>query len=78
MRCSLPRVRYQDLPGTWQAQTSLSERPLAGDKSLTRNLDADALSTLSVTNTGNLPLVASGCEWLSTNRTDACQQRSAY
>ena len=46
----------QDLPGTWQAQTSLSEQPLAGDKSLTRNLDADALSTLSVTNTGNLPL----------------------
>lgn len=46
----------QDLPGTWQAQTSLSEQPLAAEKSQTRNLDADALSTLSVTNTGNQPL----------------------
>ncbi|WP_260863677.1 alpha-2-macroglobulin family protein [Citrobacter sp. Marseille-Q6884] len=46
----------QDLPGTWQAQTSLSEQPLAGEKSQTRNLDADQLSTLAVTNTGNLPL----------------------
>ena len=46
----------QDLPGTWQAQTSLSEQPLAGEKSQTRNLDVDALSTLSVTNTGNQPL----------------------
>lgn len=46
----------QDLPGTWQAQTSLAEQPLTGDKSQTRNLDADRLSTLSVANTGNLPL----------------------
>lgn len=46
----------QDLPGSWQAQTSLSEQALAGEKSQTRNLDADALSTLNVTNTGNLPL----------------------
>lgn len=46
----------EDLPGTWQAQTSLSGQPLAGDKSQTRNLDADELSALSVTNTGNLPL----------------------
>lgn len=46
----------QDLPGSWQAQTSFSEQPLAAEKSQTRNLDADALSTLSVTNTGSLPL----------------------
>ncbi|UTD18026.1 alpha-2-macroglobulin family protein [Citrobacter sp. SX206] len=46
----------QDLPGTWQAQTSLSAQPLAGEKSQTRSLEADALSTLSVTNTGSLPL----------------------
>jgi uncharacterized protein YfaS (alpha-2-macroglobulin family) len=46
----------QDLPGTWQAQTSLSEQLLAGDKSQTRNLDAEQLATLAVTNTGNLPL----------------------
>ena len=46
----------QDLPGTWQAQTSLSEQPLAGEKSKTHNLDADQLSTLTVTNTGSLPL----------------------
>lgn len=36
--------------GAWQAQ------PLAGDKALTRNLDADQLAALEVTNTGSQPL----------------------
>jgi uncharacterized protein YfaS (alpha-2-macroglobulin family) len=30
----------QDLPGSWQAQTSLQAEPLAGDKAQTRNLTA--------------------------------------
>lgn len=46
----------QDLPGTWQAQTSLADQPLTGDKAQTRNLDADRLSALQVTNSGNQPL----------------------
>lgn len=46
----------QDLPGNWQAQTSLSEQPLAGTNAQTRNLDADQLSTLAVTNSGDQPL----------------------
>ena len=46
----------QDLPGTWQAQTSLAEQPLTGDKAQTRNLDADQLSALQVTNNGSLPM----------------------
>ena len=44
------------LPGNWQAQTSLETQPLQGDKSLTRNLDADQLSVLQVTNKGEQPL----------------------
>ncbi|MDE9577232.1 alpha-2-macroglobulin family protein [Citrobacter koseri] len=46
----------QDLPGTWQAQTSLADQPLTGDKAQTRNLDADRLSVLQVTNSGDQPL----------------------
>lgn len=46
----------QDLPGTWQAQTSLAEQPLTGDKAQTRNLDADQLAALQVTNNGSLPM----------------------
>ncbi|EDW8351968.1 hypothetical protein BG175_003686 [Salmonella enterica subsp. enterica serovar 6,8:-:1,2] len=42
--------------GAWQAQTSLEAQPLAGDKALTRNLDADQLAALEVTNTGSQPL----------------------
>ncbi|HCL4722750.1 TPA: alpha-2-macroglobulin family protein, partial [Salmonella enterica] len=42
--------------GAWQAQTSLEAQPLSGDKALTRNLDADQLATLEVTNTGSQPL----------------------
>lgn len=46
----------QDLPGTWQAQTSFAAEPLTGNKALTRNLDADALSALQVSNSGNQPM----------------------
>ncbi|WP_343529955.1 alpha-2-macroglobulin [Yokenella regensburgei] len=46
----------QDLPGNWQAQTSLTAEPLAGDKAQTRNLTGDQLAALSVTNTGTQPL----------------------
>ncbi|HAU5594879.1 TPA: alpha-2-macroglobulin family protein [Citrobacter amalonaticus] len=46
----------QDLPGTWQAQTSLAEQPLTGDKAQTRNLDADQLAALQVTNYGAQPM----------------------
>ncbi|EDO3269124.1 alpha-2-macroglobulin family protein [Salmonella enterica subsp. enterica serovar Agbeni] len=42
--------------GAWQAQTSLEAQPLSGDKALTRNLDADQLAALEVTNTGSQPL----------------------
>ncbi len=42
--------------GARQAQTSLEAQPLAGDKALTRNLDADQLAALEVTNTGSQPL----------------------
>ena len=45
-----------DLPGNWQAQTSLQAEPLAGDKVQTRNLDGDRLATLQVSNTGSQPL----------------------
>ncbi|WMI91422.1 hypothetical protein RB536_06355 [Escherichia coli] len=40
-----------DLPGSWQAQTSLQAEPLAGDKAQTRNLDGDRLAALQVSNT---------------------------
>lgn len=46
----------QDLPGTWQAKTSLAEQPLTGDKAQTRNLDADQLAALQVTNNGAQPM----------------------
>ncbi len=39
-----------DLPGSWQAQTSLQAEPLAGDKAQTRNLDGDRLAALQVSN----------------------------
>ena len=45
-----------DLPGNWQAQTSFESQPLQGEKALTRNLDGDQLSTLTVTNKGEQPL----------------------
>ncbi|MDF3008566.1 MAG: hypothetical protein K0R86_2433 [Enterobacter kobei] len=46
----------QDLPGTWQAQTSLEAEALHGNKSLTRNLTGDQLTALQVTNTADTPL----------------------
>jgi len=46
----------QDLPGDWQAQTSLQDQALRGDKSQTRNLTAEQLADLQVTNTGSQPL----------------------
>ncbi|MEW5560659.1 alpha-2-macroglobulin [Enterobacter asburiae] len=46
----------QDLPGSWQAQTSLQAEPLSSDKALSRNLTTDQLSALSVKNTGTQPL----------------------
>ena len=45
-----------DLPGSWQAKTSLQAEPLAGDKAQTRNLDGDRLAALQVSNTGSQPL----------------------
>ncbi|MCI1033296.1 alpha-2-macroglobulin family protein [Raoultella terrigena] len=46
----------QDLPGSWQAQTSLQAQPLAADKAQTRNLTGDQLTALQVSNTGSQPL----------------------
>ncbi|MCF6689601.1 alpha-2-macroglobulin family protein [Raoultella terrigena] len=46
----------QDLPGSWQAQTSLQAQPLAADKAQTRNLTGDQLAALQVSNTGSQPL----------------------
>jgi uncharacterized protein YfaS (alpha-2-macroglobulin family) len=46
----------QDLPGNWQAQTSLQAEPLSADKSLSRNLTTDQLASLNVKNTGTQPL----------------------
>lgn len=45
-----------NLPGSWQAQTSLDAAPLQGEKAQTRNLDADQLGALQVTNSGTQPL----------------------
>ncbi|MEO3991732.1 alpha-2-macroglobulin family protein [Pseudocitrobacter cyperus] len=45
-----------DLPGNWQAQTSLDSAPLQSDKAQTRNLDVDQLGVLQVTNSGTQPL----------------------
>lgn len=46
----------QDLPGSWQAQTSLQVQPLSADKAQTRTLSAEQLATLQVSNTGDRPL----------------------
>lgn len=46
----------QDLPGSWQAQTSVQAEPLSGEKAQTRNLTGDQLAALQVTNTGQQPL----------------------
>lgn len=46
----------QSLPGTWQAQTSLTSEELKGDKPQTRELNADQMTALTVTNTGESPM----------------------
>ncbi|KOQ93868.1 alpha-2-macroglobulin family protein [Pluralibacter gergoviae] len=46
----------QDNPGNWQAQTSLQDETLGGNKAQSRSLTADQLAALSVTNTGQSPL----------------------
>ncbi|WP_354690078.1 alpha-2-macroglobulin [Phytobacter sp. RSE-02] len=46
----------QNLPGTWQAQTSLTSEELKGDKPQTRELNADQMTALTVTNTGESPM----------------------
>lgn len=46
----------QNASGAWQAQTSLETAVLRGDKAQTRNLDADQLAALQVTNSGSSPL----------------------
>ena len=46
----------QNLPGTWQAQTSLTNEELKGDKPQTRELNADQMTALTVTNTGESPM----------------------
>ncbi|WP_342324033.1 alpha-2-macroglobulin [Kosakonia sp. BYX6] len=46
----------QNSSGAWQAQTSLEAAALGGDSAQTRNLDADQLSALQVTNSGSTPL----------------------
>lgn len=46
----------QDLPGDWQAQTSLQDDALGGEKPQSRALTADQLATLNITNTGPRPL----------------------
>ncbi|WP_434639304.1 alpha-2-macroglobulin family protein [Klebsiella sp. I138] len=46
----------QDLPGNWRAQTSLQAQPLSADKAQTRNLSAEQLAALQVSNTGEQPL----------------------
>lgn len=45
-----------DIPGSWQAQTSLQAEPMSGDKAQSHYLSGDRLPALSVTNTGTRPL----------------------
>ncbi|UXY12198.1 alpha-2-macroglobulin family protein [Kosakonia sp. ML.JS2a] len=46
----------QNASGSWQAQTSLDAAALGGDNAQSRNLDADQLASLQVTNSGSTPL----------------------
>lgn len=46
----------QTLSGAWQAQTSLSDTPLSGDKSQVQNVSGEQAEALQVTNTGSAPL----------------------
>ncbi|WP_312690677.1 alpha-2-macroglobulin [Kosakonia sp.] len=46
----------QNATGNWQAQTSLEAAALAGDTAQSRNVTADQLASLQVTNSGTAPL----------------------
>ncbi|TDT58534.1 hypothetical protein DFO53_0064 [Enterobacter sp. AG5470] len=46
----------QNASGSWQAQTSLDAAALGGENAQSRNLDADQLASLQVTNSGSTPL----------------------
>ncbi|WP_318368756.1 alpha-2-macroglobulin [Enterobacter sp.] len=48
--------QLQNVPGTWQAQTSLDATLLKGDKPQTQKLTGDQIASLQVTNTGDTPL----------------------
>lgn len=46
----------QNASGSWQAQTSIDAAALGGENAQSRNLDADQLASLQVTNSGSTPL----------------------
>ena len=46
----------QNLSGNWQAQTTLAAEELKGDKQQTRELNADQMAALQVTNTADTPM----------------------
>ncbi|AMO47757.1 protease inhibitor [Enterobacter sp. FY-07] len=46
----------QNTSGSWQAQTSLDAAALGGENAQSRNLAADQLASLQVTNSGSTPL----------------------
>lgn len=45
-----------NMSAPWQAQTTLAEQIIGGNKSLTRNLNASEISALEITNSGGQPL----------------------
>lgn len=61
----------QNSTGNWQAQTSLDTAMLAGNTAQSRNLEADQLSALQVTNSGTTPL------WLRLDTTGYPEQAPA-
>ncbi|TCC14252.1 alpha-2-macroglobulin family protein [Kosakonia quasisacchari] len=61
----------QNATGAWQAQTSLDAAGLGGDRPQSRNLSADQLGALQVTNSGSTPL------WLRLDSTGYPEQAPA-
>ncbi|MFE4111975.1 alpha-2-macroglobulin [Kosakonia sp. YIM B13611] len=61
----------QNATGAWQAQTSLDAAGLGGDRPQSRNLSADQLGALQVTNNGSTPL------WLRLDSTGYPEQAPA-
>ncbi|PDO87376.1 alpha-2-macroglobulin family protein [Kosakonia pseudosacchari] len=61
----------QNATGAWQAQTSLDAAGLGGDRPQSRNLNADQLGALQVTNSGSTPL------WLRLDSTGYPEQAPA-